>query len=82
LPLETCDTIAANGIWGYTKAHDVRTLQVRGLRSLGGGGGRSVVTPCWGAQDLVHTMIEAAGRGGNYLLNLGPGPGPGHPFPG
>jgi len=51
LPLETCDTIAANGIWGYTKAHGVRSLQ-----------------------DLIHTLIGAAGRGANYLLNLGPGP--------
>ena len=51
LPLETCDTIGANGIWGYTQDHTVRSLP-----------------------DLIHTMIGAAGRGANYLLNLGPKP--------
>ena len=54
LPLETCDTIAANGVWGHTKDHKVAAgvlarvgsswLQVRSL------------------QELVSTMIRAAGR--------------------
>ena len=61
---------------GYSGAQDVSTvLPLETCQTMGKSWGYDIHdTEYKSAEELIHYLVNAAGRGGNLLLNIGPGP--------
>ena len=61
---------------GYSGAQDVSTgLPLETCQTMGASWGYDIHDDEYkSAEELIHYLVNAAGRGGNLLLNIGPGP--------